>query len=399
MKLMFTEMKRILKNPIFWIMVVLIFVFIQSQLGNELNMSKMNRPLPNQESYGMTKTNDMTTIRENAMTQLLQEYSINSYTTYPYGFYREIQLNEEKNKQISRIISALSGISVEDIKKLQNNSEIYQVKPDDKIFNLKITDEQFIGLMDKVDELLGGGSSYSKKLISSKFGERPKTYNEAVKDYELMIKKDKISGAYARIFCDYAGISVGIIPVFLAVAFWFQDKRSKCEDLLFTRSVSSSKLIISRYLAMLFLLSIFLMAIASYYNLQIIKEFGWNKTNPLYFYGYTLTWLIPTLMVVLSLGVFSTIATNSPLGILVMMVWWFLDIMRGGRSIDGGYGYSLVLRHNIVGNTQLYLNNKNMIFINRGIYVLLAIAILIISMKIYDLKREGKVFVHGIYKK
>ena len=399
MKLMFTEMKRILKNPIFWITVVLIFVFIQSQFGSELNMSKMNRPLPNQENYGMTKTNDMAAIRENAMGHLLQEYSINSYTTYPYGFYRDIELNKEKDEQISKVISALSGISLEDIKKLQNDSGIYQVKRDDKIFNPKVTDEQFIELMDKVDELLGGGSVYSKKLISSRFGERPKTYDEAVKDYELMIKKDKISGAYARVFCDYAGIVIGIIPVFLAVAFWFQDKRSKCEDLLFTRSVSSSKLIISRYLAMLILLSIFLMAIASYYNLQIIKDFGWNKANPLYFYGYTLIWLMPTLMVVLSLGIFSTVATNSPLGILVMMIWWFLDVMKGARSIDGGYGHSLVLRHNIVGNTQLYLNNKNMIFINRGIYVLLAIVILFISMKIYDLKREGKVFVHGIYKK
>ena len=405
MRLMLLEMKRILKNPLFWISIALIFAFIYSQFGSGIDISDMDKPLPNQENYGITQTKDMSIIREKAIAQLLQEYSFNSYTTYPYGFYRQVELNDKKNLQIAKIISAISGTSIEEIQEIQKKqqSSLMNGEQTQHIMIAKaqdsISDQEFLDLMDKADELLGGGSFYSKKLIASQFGKRPKTYEEAIEDYELMINKDRVSGAYARLFCDYAGIIIGIIPIFLAVAIWFRDQRSKCQDLLFTRKTSSLKFIISRYLAMLILFSISLMVMGSYYNIQIIKEFGLNKVNPFYFYGYILIWLIPILAVLLSIGTFTTIATNSPSGILVMMIWWFLDVMNGFPGIKGGYGNSLILRHNIVGNTQIYLNNKTFIFINRGAYILFAIAILVISITIYNLKREGKVFVRGIHKK
>ena len=398
MNLVFVEMKRILKKPIFWITVVLIFAFIRSQFGSSINVSRMDKPLPNQENYGMIQTSDMEIIRKRAVSQLIQKYSINSYTTYPNGFYRNIDLNKEKNTQMTKIISAIFGVSVENIEKLQSEHSFNSEDYNEFFSGEKVSNEEFLELMDKADRLLGGGSFYSKKLIKSQFGERPMTYDEAIKNYELMIKKDKITGAYARYFCDYGGIGMGIIPVFLAVALWFQDKRSKCENLLFIRKTSSSKLVFSRYSAMLILLSLPLIIIASYYNIQIIRSFGLENTKPVYFYGYVLIWIIPVLMVVLSVGTFTTIVTNSPLGILVMMVWWFLDVFKGVSSIKGGYGHNFILRHNIIGNTQIYLNNRASIFINRGIYVLIAVVMLIISVKIYDLKREGKVFAYGIRK-
>lgn len=89
-------MKRILKNPLFWISIALIFAFIYSQFGSGIDISDMDKPLPNQENYGITQTNDMSIIREKAIAQLLQEYSFNSYTTYPYGFYRQVELNDKK---------------------------------------------------------------------------------------------------------------------------------------------------------------------------------------------------------------------------------------------------------------------------------------------------------------
>ena len=41
------------------------------------------------------------------------------------------------------------------------------------------------------------------------------TYEQALLEYDNILYKDKVSGAYARLFCDYIGIILGLLPVFL----------------------------------------------------------------------------------------------------------------------------------------------------------------------------------------
>lgn len=50
-----------------------------------------------------------------------------------------------------------------------------------------------------------------------------------------MLYKDKITGAFARLFCDYAGIAVGFLPIFLVVAFWYQDRKTNISHTLYSK--------------------------------------------------------------------------------------------------------------------------------------------------------------------
>ncbi len=53
--------------------------------------------------------------------------------------------------------------------------------------------------MQRVDNILGGGSAYAFDKLQ-RFGVVPVTYDEAMKNYNYTIQKDKVSNGYARIF-------------------------------------------------------------------------------------------------------------------------------------------------------------------------------------------------------
>lgn len=407
MKLAIFEMKRCLKNPIFLLTVILLFVFIDTQFAGDNPQWIINKPIPGQENYGYIVTEDMNLVRKQALNNLLMEYSANSYITYPYGFYRNIQLNDKKNGEIEKILSALTGASIQDIKSIQSsatkdgpialNEKIDQVLKNSE--KNRISDNDYLDLMEDVDRLLGGGSSYSKKFMFLQFGKKPKTYEEAVLEYNAMIHKDKTTGTFARLFCDYAGIAIAFLPIFLPVALWFKDKKSNCSHTLYSKKSSSRKLVLSRFFAMLLLFTLVVLLIATFYNVKIIKANGMKNVDIFAFYKYALIWLIPSLMVVLSVGSFTTILTNSPVGIIVMLGWWFITLFGGQSRIYGGYGYQLIIRHNILGNTNLYFSNFHLILLNRIIYVALSIILIIFSIKIYNRKREGRIFQIGSHKK
>lgn len=407
MRLTIFEIKRCLKSPLFLITIILLFAFINGQFAGDISQWIIEKPVPGQESYGLIASGDMDMVRSQSLKSLLIDYSNNSYITYPYGFYRNIELNDEKNREIAKILSALTGRTIEDITSLQSpETKDDQRALDEKIDEIilsserkSITDNDYLNLMESVDQLLGGGSFYSKELIFSKFGNKLKTYEEAMMEYTDIIHKDKITGAFARLFCDYAGITITFLPIFLAVAFWYQDKRSNCSDILYSKKSSSAKIVLSRFLAMLILFTLTILLIASFYNIKIINANGIENVDSLAFYKYTLIWLIPSLMVVLSLGTFTTILTNSPMGIIVMLGWWFISLFGSQSRIYGGYGYQLIIRHNIVGNTNVFFDNLQLILLNRGIYVTLSIILISLSIKIYNRKREEGMLQIESYRK
>ncbi len=68
----------------------------------------------------------------------------------------------------------------------------------------------------KIDDILGGGSSYSADNLIG-FGTVPISYEEALYQYNLAVNEDKITGGYVRLFSDYAvTILLSVLPVFLA---------------------------------------------------------------------------------------------------------------------------------------------------------------------------------------
>lgn len=417
--LFFKECKQIARGIPFLVYVVVLLLFFLSQY--ESDFVKIEKPLPDKSNYGTKISDDPKIIEPTAVKSLYSEFARNSYTAYPIGFYKNVKLNAGQQREMAEMLSELtgnpadqflnatkdisSGLTVNGGDMTESGDGSYSIggsetekankSSDSLISTVKsdLTAERFYTLMRQADKLIGGGSLYGGTYLS-RFGEVPKTYEDALKDYDDILKKDGVTGAYARYFCDYLGIVLALFPVFLAVACGMKDRRTGMRDLIYSRRISSAKIVLTRYIAQITTLFLPVLLLAVYATAQIVSEYPGFRLHLLAFIGYSFGWLLPTLMVSAAVGIILTELTDTPIGILVQGLWWLLGLFAGVAHIDGGYGWDLTLRHNTVGNTQVYLDNFSTLLWNRIAYTAFALILIAVTIWVYERKRRGKWNVH-----
>ena len=101
-----------------------------------------------------------------------------------------------------------------------------------------LTYETFLKEMKEVCKILGPGSDFTAEAIKNS-AVVEMTYEDALEEYHNLLEKDGLTGGYARLFCDYMGIILAILPVFVAVTREIRDKRAQMKELIYTRKASS----------------------------------------------------------------------------------------------------------------------------------------------------------------
>lgn len=84
------ECKQILKSLVYYIYVIILILFLTSQMSGE-SVYDVEKPEKNQDYYGMTTSMDETDIMERTLADLLLEVYHNSFSTYPMGFYKQVR--------------------------------------------------------------------------------------------------------------------------------------------------------------------------------------------------------------------------------------------------------------------------------------------------------------------
>jgi len=379
---------------------------------------KYTEPQPGQESYGMRITDDENSVMGGALSALFNEFKYNSYATYPVGFYRQVKLNAEEQRQVAEILSAFSGESVDRLLKtaeyfgMDGESEgvSYAYKPDgtvaavkgseenaaDTILELSLLDgtsyDEFKDRMASVNKMLGGGSSYAPKSLA-RFGRIPMTYDEALAAY----REDMAEGPaalYSRLYNDYAGLMYAILPVFAAVSLCLRDRRGALPELIYTRSISSLRLVAARYAAVVlsFILPALLLACISGLSVTALyQDSALDMLTPL---KYTLGWSLPSVMISAAAGVFFTELTGTPIAVLIQGLWWFFDVNTGLQDAGNYPLFRLVPRHNSLGDARIFAERFTSLAMNRLFIAALSLALVFLTVWIYELIRRGK--IHGL---
>lgn len=394
--LFLNECRQTLKCKTYYIIIICMLIFFISQLSA---FDMINKPEPNQESYGFTFSSDERLIMETALQVLIGEYNANRYVTYPIGFYKEVTLSEKKQAKMLEIIREISGLDEDELKAAYESNGINPgVSAEQAKLSIAedISYERFMELMKQADKLLGGGSMYRKSYIKY-IARVPASFNEALQAYNDIIYKDRLSGAYARLFCDYLGIVLTILPVFLAVTRALRDKRAGINQVIYSKRASSASIILSRYLSIVLLIMLPVFIIAGYLSARCLY-YGANEginVDAFAFFKYCLFWLLPAVMISSSVGIFLTELTQTAIAIVVMGIWWFISLFMGVADLGGGYGWNLIPRHNTIGNYQVFIDNLKLLVLNRLCYSLLAILLAAAAVLVYDLKRRGKLAIYG----
>lgn len=334
------------------------------------------------EDYGIQQKEVPELIMPAAFNSLYNEFTANEYIAYPIGFYKNVKLNETDKEKMAEIISTLSGVPVNDLLTSANSIEV--TLSDD------ISYEEFKECMKQADDLIGGGSYYSENNLLN-YSYVAITYEEAVTNYNLIVNEDKFTGTYARLFCDYVGIILSILPVFIAAAICLKDKRAKMNDLIYVRKTSSFKLILSRYFAVVISVMLPTVILAYISNSTVWGQYSGMTLDYLAPLKYALGWLMPSVMIAAAIGMFFTEFTGTPIAIAIQALWWFIDLNAGVGRLRGVHTlFELTPRHNSLGNTQIFLDEFHTLVTNRLIIAGAALLFVAATVIIYEQKRRGK---------
>lgn len=383
--LLWKEIKKTVLSITFAVFIIFLLTFAISQ--EVLNFSNEIITVPQQgEDYGTQQKEEPELIMPAAFSSLYKEFTANEYIAYPIGFYKNVKLNDTDQEKMAEIISTLSGVPVDD---LLNKSNI-------KVnLSADISYKKFKECMKQADNLIGGGSNYSENSLLN-FSCVKITYEEAVESYNLIASTDKFTGAYARLFCDYIGIILSILPVFIAVAVCLKDRRAKMNDLIYARKISSFKLILSRYFAIIIAVMLPTVILAYISNSTIWGQYSGMNLDYFAPLKYAIGWLMPSAMIAVAIGIFFTELTETPIAIAIQGLWWFIDLNAGVSRMGGVHTlFELTPRHNVLGNTQIFLDEFNTLVANRLVMSGAALLFVIATVIIYEQKRRGRFSGYG----
>ncbi len=395
------ELGRILISMVFLLSAGVMVLFAYTQ-GVFLPVSVITKPEPGATAYGTKASEDPALIMPEAAESLFVQYSVNQYTTYPNGFIKYVRLNQADREKMNKIIAELSADGIPD--NLQEAEAVpaasnEAIMPEGEVpidfrFNASMNWEHFSELMAEVDNLLGGGSDFSTTWISHRYGQIPVTYEEALADYRLTVSEDKLTGAHARLFSDYMGIILGLVPVFPAVFLCLGDRKN-IAPLLHTRRISSVHFILARFLSLLTAVMIPVLMMCGVLTVIHMADYGLGNIDLLAYFKYALFWLLPTAMAATAVGLFLTTLTNTPVAIAAQLVWWFTDTIGGNGtySFIGVRSLQLIPRHNALGQTSAYMDYLPNLIQNRIWMAMIAVLLVVLTVLIYSIKRRGVLYV------
>jgi len=413
------ELGRVLKSLIFLLAAAGIVLFAYTQ-GVFPPHSTITKPEPGAASYGTKASGDPALIMPEAAESLFVQYSVNQYTTYPSGFLKYVKLNQADRVKMGEIIAELSvDVIPDDVQEpgdvpaandgtlqidgdsLQSNADgSFQIitpegeMPIDFAFNPDMTWERFSELMAQADAMLGGGSDFSETWMNHRFGQIPVTYEEALADYELTVSHDKMTGAHARLFSDYMGIILGLLPVFPAVFLCLSDRKN-IASMLYTRRISSTRFILARFLALVTAVMIPVLIMCAVLTGIHVADYGLGNIDILAYFKYAFFWMLPTAMASTAVGLFFTTLTNTPVAIAIQLLWWFVDTLGGNGvySFLGVRTLQVIPRHNALGKTQAYLDYLPDLIQNRIWIALIAVLLVAFTVFVFSAKRRGLLHV------
>lgn len=368
--LFWKELKKIMLSAVYLLYAAVTVLDLYSQDVLSFSGDRITEPRP--DGYYGTKNEEIPEIiMPAALQELYGEFAENNYRTYPIGFIKHVRLNEEEQGRIAEILAEITGTD--------------------------ISYTEFKALMQEADDILGGGSGYAAESLIG-YGNVPITYGEAVRRYEFVRDRDRITGGYARLFSDYAvTIALSILPVFLAVMLCMKDRQAQMSELLYTRQTSGGKIVFTRFLALLAAEMLPVLILSYISNMSVWGMYPGMKLDYLAPLKYDFGWLMPTAMIVTAAGMFLTELTDTPIAVAVCGLWWLADVNQGLKSVQKDYApLRLAPRHNSGANsyfrTEDFLDNLSRLTANRLFFAAVSVLLVVMTVLVYEAKRKGKLY-------
>lgn len=370
-----------------------------------------------------------------ATARLLDSYRRNAYEYYPFGYVKTKTMSIEGQRVILSYLEELTGMSEEaingaaeeddtedfrisgggafvfepgqgsinengqyviepgDWNYIENNGNILGITENPENGFEKVAFDRFREIMGEVDAMIGRNSYFSQEMLAlyycgNDMEESPITGQQHREFYE----GDHVTGAFARYYCDSISLVVLGVPALVVIELMMRDKKRKMQALVYQRTVPGIKLVCTRFAASvcMVMLPVLIFPIKSLVTLvRFCMEAG-VQPDVFAFAKYSLLWTLPTVLLVMAIGLFITILTENYSGILIAGLLWLAGRPSIGKIAGGNYDlFDLIIRHNTLKGYGRMMENFRMLVLNRVIIFSMAFLLVALSVVVYEARRKG----------
>lgn len=451
MRLFGMECKKIVKSVLYWVLVLALLAvsLYQYDPSVESELRRTNNPVsvfytaPDgnyaEERNAVPDAAMEHTMMIGATKLLMYNYRDNCYQYYPFGYVKEKTMSAKEQAVILQYLMELTGLSEQELagtkdgtentnigdipisgggafvlepgKGSTNENGQFVIEPEDwqyvpsdgtssetplqssGSFEIQVSFERFKEIMEEVNQMIGRNSYFSWTMLKlyyfgNDMEEAPITERQHREFYE----GDQVTGAFARYYCDSISSVALFLPAFVIVDLMLRDKRRKMQGLTYPRTISSAKMICTRYTAAVFMttLPILILPVKS---LVVLMRYCGNigvSADELAFIKYTLVWILPTVLLIMAISLLVTVLLENYTAILLAGLIWLIGKPTIDKLEGGNYGpFDLIIRHNTLKGYGRMMENIQMLALNRIIISVAALALVGLAVLVYGKKRKG----------
>ena len=444
------ECKKIVKSILYWVLVLALLAvsLYQYEPAVESELQRTNDPVSifytTSDGYADEHSSIPDEAMEHAMmigatNRLISNYRSNRYEYYPFGYVKEKTMSAKEQAVILQYLMELTGLSeqalngmadgagdtnigdvpisgggafiLEPGKGSTNENGQFVIEPDDwqyvsvdgvsfkassqssDTFEIQVSFERFQEIMEEVNRLIGRNSYFSWTMLTLYyFGNDMEDNPITEQQHRDFYEGDQVTGAFARYYCDSISLVVLLLPAFVIVDLMLRDRRRKMQGLTYPRSISSARVICTRYAAAvcMTMLPILILPVKSLLVLMRYCDSIGAQADALAFAKYTLAWIAPTVLLVMAIGLLVTVLLENYTAILLTGLIWLVGRPSVDKLAGGNYGLlDLIIRHNTLKGYGRMLEDIQMLALNRITVSAAAFMLVGLSVFVYSIKRKG----------
>lgn len=441
------ECKKIVRSISYWLYVVALLaisfqnydIVVESELRQTDNPASVFYIAEN-GVYAETADNlnkEMQhTMMIGATKRLLSNYQNNSYEYYPFGYVKEKTFSAKEQALILSYLQELTGLNELSINGKEKNSDLedfqisgsgayvvnpgqgsmnengqFVVEPGDweyienesdiiesfgntqNEFEVQVSFERFKEIMNSVNAMIGRNSYFSWTMLTMYYCANDMQNTPITElQHKEFYEKDHVTGAFARYFCDSISLVVLCLPAFVIIDLLLKDKRHKMRALIYHRTESSTQIICTRFAATIcmIMLPVLILPLKSLVTLINYCSSIGIHADLFAFTAYTFAWVLPTVLLIVAIGLFVTVLTESYSAVLLSGLIWLLGKPSVDKIAGGNYGlFDLIIRHNTLKGYGRMMENIQTLILNRVLISVTALILVAFTIMIYEKKRKG----------
>lgn len=451
MRLFGMECKKIAKSVLYWVLVLALLAVslyqydpsVESELHRTNDPASVFYTAPDgdyaEERNSVPDEAMEHTMMIGATKLLMYNYRDNCYQYYPFGYVKEKTMSDKEQAVILQYLMELTGLREQELagtkdgagdtnigdvpisgggafvlepgKGSTNGNGQFVIRPDEwqyvpgdgtssetpsqssGSFEIQVSFERFKEIMEEVSRMIGRNSYFSWTMLKLYyFGNDMEEAPITERQYREFYEGDRVTGAFARYYCDSISISVLFLPAFVIVDLMLRDKRRKMQGLTYPRTISSAKLICTRYAAAvcMTMLPILILPVKSLVVLMRYCGSIGVQADALAFVKYTLAWILPTVLLIMAISLVVTALLENYTAILLAGLIWLVGKPTVDKLEGGNYGlFDLIIRHNTLKGYGRMMENIQMLALNRITISVIAFALVGLAVLVYSKKRKG----------